>query len=323
MNNSMQQTLNGILVLDKPPNISSASLTGKVKKLLGAKKAGHTGTLDPFATGVMVICIGKATRLARFFLHGPKTYRATLYLGVETDTLDATGKILATRKPEDYSEEDLKSVFKQFEGKIMQTPPVYSALKQNGVALYKLARKGAPVQKAKRPVWFYRLKILDVRLPEVCFEASCSAGAYIRSLCADIGTRLGCGGHLKTLRRTESCGFSLNGAVTPLQLEKIAAQAPSDKSGVSSILIPMAQALRFIPQCVADTALTKKIANGRPVGPNDLSLTAQNVILTGSDRLHDEAGSFFKVVSSQGDLLAVLSQGKTGKTYKYCCVFPP
>ncbi len=320
MTDTMQQDLNGILVLDKPPDLSSARLTEKVKRLLGVKKAGHTGTLDPFATGVMVICIGKATRLARFFLHGPKTYQAKLYLGVETDTLDATGKIVATKKPENFSEATLKSVFRQFEGKSMQTPPVYSALKQNGVPLYKLARKGKPIQKPKRPVCFYYLEILDINLPEIRFEVSCSGGAYIRSLCADIGAVLGCGGHLKVLRRIESCGFSLKDAVTLCQLEKIFAASPSARPELSTILIPMAQALRFIPQCVADSVLMDKIVNGKPVGPGDLPLVPEKK--GNSGRPNYKIDSFFKVVNSEGDLLAVLSHGKTGKTYDYCCVFP-
>ena len=187
----------GIIVVDKPANITSARVVAVIKKRLGARKVGHTGTLDPFATGVLICCINKATKLARFFLQGWKKYTAVLHLGIETDTQDSTGSIISTSDRIDCSEKKIQSVIQQYEGTIEQFPPLYSALKYKGVALYKLARSGKPVQKPARRVFISYIKILEIRLPFIRFETFCSAGTYIRTLCADIGTSLGCGGHLK------------------------------------------------------------------------------------------------------------------------------
>ena len=141
----MQEGVNGVIVIDKPENISSSKVVAFIRKTLKVKKAGHTGTLDPFATGVLVCCLNQATRLARFFLHGGKKYRAELRLGIETDTQDSTGVVTATRDVGDFAADDIRSAFNRFQGKILQLPPVFSALKHQGVPLYKLARQGRPV----------------------------------------------------------------------------------------------------------------------------------------------------------------------------------
>ncbi len=201
--------MHGIFVIDKPENISSAAVVARLKKILGVRKAGHAGTLDPFATGVLVCCVNQATKLARFFLHSNKKYTAVLKLGVETDTQDLTGTVISRCEDINFDEKKIKSVFEKFKGAIEQVPPVYSALKHEGVPLYKLARQGKPVQKPPRPVFISCLNIIEINLPEISFEVSCSGGTYIRTLCADIGAELGCGGHLKELRRTESSGFPL------------------------------------------------------------------------------------------------------------------
>ena len=211
--------MNGIIVIDKPKGLTSARVVSIVKKALNAKKVGHAGTLDPFAEGVLICCVNQATKLADFLLKGAKSYVAELKLGEETDTQDLTGTVVSSTAPGNYTTDSIDRVFKEFEGSIEQRPPVYSALKHKGTPLYKLARKGQPVQKPSRQVEIYRISILEIALPLIRFEVSCSAGTYIRSLAADVGTKLGCGAHLNALKRTASSGFTLDQAVALSELQ--------------------------------------------------------------------------------------------------------
>jgi len=301
----MERELNGVLVVDKPANITSARVVAVVKKLAGASKAGHAGTLDPFATGTLVCCVNKATKLARFFLHGRKTYEAVLHLGVETDTQDSTGTITSTCDEVNLSEKTIRSLFKKFEGAIEQHPPVYSALKHKGVPLYKLARSGRPVQKSARPVFIYSNKIIEINLPAVYFEISCSGGTYIRTICADIGKALGCGGHLKTLRRTESSGFTIQEATALSELEECALSGT-----LPDRIINMANALRDMPEHIADKALTGKIMKGTILTENNFT-SGQSV----------KPGGFIKITDVNRELIAVLNRRKESGRFGYCCVF--
>ena len=293
----------GILIIDKPAGMSSAKLVAIIKRVLGVKKAGHTGTLDPFATGVMVCCVNQATKLARFFLGGKKSYEATLTLGVETDTQDATGEVTAACSETTFSEEAIVSVMKKFVGEIEQLPPVYSALKHQGVRLYRLAREGRPVQKPARRVHISSIRLLSVDLPDVRFQVTCSAGTYVRTLCADIGANLGCGGHMKSLKRTEACGFRLDEALQISTLERHAVSGRGFES-----MIPMAEALKEFPEVVADNSVARDILHGRPISKNAFSV----------EDGHQE--KYIKVVDRDHRLLAVLTScGDTG-TYDYACV---
>lgn len=305
MTQAMQYDLNGILVIDKPTRITSAKVVARVKELVGAKKAGHAGTIDPFATGVLVCCINRATKLSRFFLHGHKTYEAVLHLGIETDTQDLTGTITSTCDKIDYSAETIRSAFKQFEGIIEQHPPFYSALKHKGVPLYKHARRGKPVQKPARSVQISTINILEMTLPLIRFVVSCSAGTYIRTLCADIGASLGSGGHLKELRRIESSGFTISEAITLSELEKLTLSGQ-----LSDQMISMSDALRDMPSHVADNVLFEKIMYGSMLTKQDLTLSCI-----------DPINGFIKVVDADNDLVAVLESVKDSRKYKYCCVF--
>lgn len=301
----MQEIQSGILIVDKPAGISSAKVVARVKKAVGARKTGHAGTLDPFATGVMVCCINQATRLARFFLHSTKKYRAVIGLGTTTDTQDLTGTVIDHFGPVAFSESRIHTVFKRFEGVSEQHPPVFSALKHKGVPLYKLARRGKPVQKPPRQIEIGRIEIIDIRLPDVCFEVTCSAGTYVRTLCADIGTQLGCGGHLKALRRIESSGFSLTDALTLTQIEAL-----GRSGGIAERLVPMAAALRKMPGYRADESLQKAITTGKPLTSLDIEIAAA------------PAGNHFvKVVDACGNLLAVLQGRPDSRDLTYCCVF--
>jgi tRNA pseudouridine55 synthase len=261
----MQSELNGILLVDKPEGMTSAQVVARIKKLFGVRKVGHTGTLDPFATGILICCINRATRLARFFLHGNKKYEAVLHLGVETDTQDSTGIVTSTCDDVLFSEIKIRSVFNQFKGSIEQIPPVYSALKCKGTPLYKLARRGKPVQKPARRITIFNIEILKIHLPLIHFSVSCSAGTYIRTLCSDIGKRLGCGGHLKELRRIQSSGFSIAEAVKLSELENIAVYEK-----ISHRIISMSKALQNMPEHIADRALAKKIMHGYILTKKDL-----------------------------------------------------
>ncbi len=294
----------GIFVVDKPGGLSSAGLVAAVKKILGVRKIGHAGTLDPLATGVMVCCVNQATRLARFFLGGDKRYEAMLCLGVETDTQDATGSVTTTCEVPDISKGKIADVLTQFSGDIEQMPPIYSALKQGGVRLYRLARQGRPVQKPPRRVHISSIRLLGVALPEVRFEVTCSAGTYVRTLCADIGSRLGCGGHLKSLRRTMACGFHIDRAIT---VDELKALAGSGKG--FDPMVPMAEALTGVPEVVVGPDMAAEIQYGRPI-------EKQMLDFNGGSRK-----KYIKVVDRDRRLLAVLSASDGKNTYDYECVF--
>jgi tRNA pseudouridine55 synthase len=300
----MHNSISGLLIVDKPAGISSAKVVARVKALLKAKKVGHTGTLDPFATGVLVCCINRATKLARFFLRCNKKYEAVLRLGIETDTQDPTGNITRVCNPGKFSEETIKSVFKRYEGTLTQVPPVYSALKYKGIPLYKLARRDEPVQKPARKISVIDLEIRDIQLPTIRFEVSCSAGTYIRTLCADIGAALGCGGHLKTLRRIESSGFTIKQAITLEELEDLARTNQS-----SGRIIGMSDALKHFPEHTADHMLEQKIKHGQILTKNDIVSETVN-----------PSGGFMKIVDAEKQLIAVLKHAGDRDKYDYVCV---
>ncbi len=298
-------SLNGILVIDKPPGLSSARVVSIAKRLLQVKKIGHAGTLDPFATGVLIVCVNQATRLARFWLNSAKTYQAELCLGIETDTQDPTGVVVSTREIRDISEDTLRGVMSSFVGTTNQAPPVYSALKHQGVPLYRLARKGVPFQKPSRQIRIYRLDILEIALPLVRFEVCCSAGTYVRTLCADIGKILGCGGHLKNLRRTASSGYAIADAVSLSELENLA------KSGeVARHLIGMAEALPDMVSFQADKALTDKIKYGMMITAADVP---PSCLLPGE--------TLVKIIDGNNRLLSILSYDPVRDGFTYCCSF--
>ncbi|RKX67558.1 MAG: tRNA pseudouridine(55) synthase TruB [Thermodesulfobacteriota bacterium] len=204
----------GIFLIDKPMGITSFEVVKKIKKWLNVKKIGHGGTLDPLATGVLPIFVNKATKIAQFFLNMDKTYDATMRLGLETETQDIEGKVTRVCKKIDVSLEELKIVMEDFQGKITQIPPFYSSLKVGGVPLYKWVRKGIKIQPAPREVEIYELNLKSFRPPEVDFEVSCSKGTYIRTLCSDIGKKLGCGACLARLRRLKTGPFTIKMAIS-------------------------------------------------------------------------------------------------------------
>lgn len=300
----MPDKTSGILIVDKPQGLSSAQLTGRIKRISGIDKIGHSGTLDPMATGVMICGVNQATRIFPFFLDRPKKYAAVLRLGVETDTLDATGKIVATQPFDKVSEAAVRDACRRFEGEINQIPPAYSALKHKGKPLYKYARQGAPVEKPARKVFISGIDIRTIHFPEVQIEVECSSGTYIRTLCADIGRALGCGAHLSALTRTECGGYSIRDA---LSLEDIASQRSLET--LAGKLISMSDALPKIPLVVAGEGLVEKIKHGKP-------LSAADVMPVG-----DVGFPLLKLIDGNNRLLAVVRRDESSDRYNYCCVF--
>jgi len=302
----------GVLIIDKPAGMSSAQVVGRVKKALQAGKVGHAGTLDPFATGVLVCLINRATRLARFLLHGQKQYEAVLRLGVATDTQDPTGRVVDTRPVPDFSAEELHQAFRPYAGTVEQIPPAFSALKHKGVALYKLARRGHAIQKPARRVHIERLEISAVELPEVHFRITCSAGTYVRTLCADIGQALGCGGHLSALRRIMSSGFGIDEAV---RLEALMDCLADSQPSVP--LISPGAALRDMPALRADSALTARIKTGGKINVEDFTDLPHDATVM----KNGEQGTCYKVFDSDTHLIAVVSVDLQNETIAYRGVF--
>lgn len=248
----------GIINVYKEAGYTSFDVVARLRGILQTKKIGHTGTLDPEATGVLPVCIGKATKLCGLLTDKDKIYDCTLLLGQTSDTYDASGTILS-KQPVTVTEEEVLEVISHYLGDIMQVPPMYSALKVGGKKLYELARAGVTVERAARPVTIYGIDVLSMDLPEVKLSIHCSKGTYIRSLCHDIGSELGCGGLMKTLVRTRVSIFDISDAKTLDEIEKI------KKSGqIDGILLPLDQVFDTCPTVyvAGDEDLIKRVVNG-------------------------------------------------------------
>ena len=227
--------MNGFLVIDKPQGVTSFDVVRTIRRALKVRRVGHCGTLDPMATGVLPVAIGEATRLVEFVMDGEKIYRGTLKLGETTDTQDAEGTILSSRAIDGIDRAQIEAVIATLLGPIQQLPPMYSALKRDGVPLYELARKGLEVERALRSIEIYRFEISSVDLPFVTFEVTCSKGTYVRTLAHDLGARLGCGAHLTALRRMKSGAFT--------EAEAIPLDSLRNESPETVQLLPVSAAL--------------------------------------------------------------------------------
>jgi tRNA pseudouridine55 synthase len=205
--------VNGVLLLDKPVGFSSNDALIKAKRVLNAKKAGHTGTLDPFATGLLPLCFGEATKFSQDLLESDKTYLATVHLGITTTTGDTEGEAVETR-PVDVTLDQIEAALARYRGPILQTPPMYSALKRDGKALYEYAREGIVLEREARPVTIHALTLVAYEAPFLKIAVTCSKGTYVRVLGEDIGAALGCGAHLNALRRTEVGPLTIEGMIT-------------------------------------------------------------------------------------------------------------
>lgn len=251
--------MDGIIIIKKEKGFTSHDVVAKLRGILHMKKIGHTGTLDPEAEGVLPVALGKGTRLVEFLTEKEKTYEAVLRLGIETDTQDMTGTVLWER-PVQVKEEALLEAVQSFLGDQQQVPPMYSALKVNGKKLYELAREGRVIERKPRPVHFYEMSVLSEELPRVRLLVTCSKGTYIRTLCHDIGQKLGCGGCMEALLRTKSGQFSLEDSLTLSEVEDAV------KNGsICEKIIGIETILKEYPRICCSEAGDRLLANGNPV----------------------------------------------------------
>lgn len=250
--------MNGIIVIDKENGYTSFDVVAKMRRICGEKKIGHTGTLDPMATGVLPILIGNATKAQSLLPESDKEYEATFSFGITTDTLDITGKVLSQTES-NVKSEDLEAVLPQFRGNIMQLPPMYSAVSKDGVRLYELARKGLVTEREARPITVYKLDLLnfDEQLQSAQILVKCSKGTYIRSICDDIGQALGCGAVMTSLRRVTACGYTLDDAIT---LEK--AKELSENGMLEEYLRPTESVFACYPSVKVTEAQAVRFKNG-------------------------------------------------------------
>jgi tRNA pseudouridine55 synthase len=254
--------VNGILLLDKPPGITSNEALQQVKRLYFARKAGHTGSLDPLASGVLPICMGEATKASAFLLDADKRYRVRCKLGVRTATGDAEGAVVEERPVPAFERSQFESVLAAFRGTIEQIPPMYSALKHEGQRLYKLARKGVEVEREPRQVEIHALSLQDCGDDWIDIEVHCSKGTYVRTLVEDIGEKLGCGAHVSALRRTAVGPYNEDQLVT---LDRLKALKESDMPAMDDLLLPIESALSQWPDVNLSTDAAFYLQQGQPV----------------------------------------------------------
>lgn len=266
--------MNGIVIVDKPQGWTSQDVTARLRRVFGTRRIGHGGTLDPMATGVLPVFVGRATRGVEFFEHAEKTYEATLRLGLTTDTEDVTGTVLSECTPT-VSQAEIEAVLSRFRGEILQVPPMYSALKVNGQKLCDLARKGKEVERQPRPITIFELVLLDIHGADVRLRVRCSKGTYIRTLCKDIGEALGCGGCMAELRRVVAGEYGVDGAV-PLET-LLQSDAPE------TYLRPLDSMFSASPALTLSENQEKRCRNG-----NSFSLA----VADGTYRVYAKSGEF-------------------------------
>ncbi len=285
--------MNGILIINKQSGMTSHDVVAGIRRILKTKKVGHTGTLDPDATGVLVACVGRATKLSSFLMATRKEYIAGMVLGVRTESQDGSGKVISKTEEIPAEKLQVENVLKELTGEIDQIPPMVSAVRHRGKKLYELARRGQEVERQPRKVTVYSIELLNFSPPEIRFRVECSKGTYIRTLCSDIGDMLGCGAHQASLVRTRSGPFSIDDAVT---LEELGGMPrPEDK------IIPPEKALSFLP------AVEVKKWFGK--------FALKNTLLTEADIIRKPEladGESVRIVDPEGKLLAIGKAGPGG-----------
>ena len=284
--------MDGVLLIHKPAGCTSHDVCQRVKRKLKAVKVGHTGTLDPMATGVLPLCINSATRLVQFLMFGQKEYTGRMRLGLETDTQDIEGEVLNTCDVAGVDRTAIEEACAAFRGDILQTPPMYSALKRGGVPLYRLAREGKTVEREPRRVTVYALDVLAGEPPDIAFRVVCSHGAYMRTLCHDIGQKLGCAAVLSQLERVRTGGFHVRDALALDALEQL-----SVENICREHLIGLDDALRGLPEVVVDDAIAVRLRNGLSLMPGDMSRLDVPIV---------SGGQLLKIRLSGGGLVGVV-----------------
>jgi tRNA pseudouridine55 synthase len=277
-----------VLNVDKPSGMTSHDVVDVVRRVVGQRKVGHAGTLDPMATGVLLICLGQATRVAEYLMAGQKRYRATVILGATTDTYDAEGKVISRSGPVDLNGEEIEAALAGFVGRIEQVPPMYSALKRDGRPLYELARQGKTVERKPRPVEIHELCLLDWDSPALIVEVACSPGTYIRSLAHDLGQRLSCGAYLDALVRLNSGRFALEDAISLERLEEEFEHGRGEQ-----YLLPPDEALLDWPAMIVGADNARRIVQGQAVGGEPPAMAGEGMALS---RAYSLAGDFLAIM---------------------------
>lgn len=296
-----------VLSINKPTDITSHGAAVSVRKMLRSRKTGHAGTLDPMATGVLIICVSRATRLAQYFSSLEKEYLAVMKLGEATDTQDACGQVIERHNISGVDSAKIEEALMSFRGRIMQQPPMYSALKRKGRPLYELARKGIEVERAPREVFIHQMSVLDISIPFVTFRTVCSKGTYIRTICDDAGRKLGTGAHMTALERRAVGPFHIDASVGMDELASGDRKAPSGR-GVYS----MDEALSWMPAVTVSGPVIAAVSNGTPLE------TGQCDDFT--DRV--QSSPWVRIKSTEGVLLAVARYDAGSGRIRMDVVFP-
>ena len=288
--------MDGIVNINKPAGITSFGTVSRVKHILGVKKAGHTGTLDPEARGVLPICIGKATKIAQFLMISSKVYIARMKLGIRTDTQDSSGKVIKQRRIYNVDEHKISKIFSKYIGEIEQIPPMYSAMKFQGQRLYTLARKGISVERKPKKVIINFIRLIDIKDDLVTFEVKTSPGTYIRTLCDSIGEELGCGAHMLELNRIRVGLFKIEYSVSLEELSLI-----REEGRVHDILYSMDKALSFLPRIRVREGIKEKISMGVSVTKSGVENIPKDFLSGTSFRVHDPLNQLLAIAEATVD----------------------
>ncbi len=298
--------MDAVISINKHRDITSQDTVTRVKRILKVKKAGHTGTLDPMATGLMLVCVNRATRLASYLSDLDKEYRAVMKLGETTDTQDAYGRVIEMYDRLEVGRTLIEDTLKSFQGRILQQPPMFSALKHKGKPLYKYARKGIEIERRHREVNIYSIDLLNIDLPLVTFRVLCSKGTYIRTLCNDAGRKLGTGAHLFELQRTAIGQFNINNSLTLEEIETAGRNLTTDKG-----VYTMDAALSRLPELKIKESQVRGVTHGNPVRPDNIREFPDDL----------KTASGIRIKSPDGALLAIGRFSPGGNLIKMDVVF--
>lgn len=295
--------VHGILNIYKEKGYTSHDVVAKLRGIVGQKKIGHTGTLDPDATGVLPVCLGKATKVCDLLTDKDKTYRAILRLGITTDTQDVSGQVIKERDPRGLKEEEVRQAILSFVGAYEQVPPMYSALKVNGKKLYELAREGKTVERKSRPVHIHEIQIQEMNLPRVEFTVTCSKGTYIRTLCHDVGEKLGVGGCMEELERIAVGRFHLRNALTLKEIQEM-----KEEGTLEEVLRPVDSVFLQYPKMQVKASCESLAFNGNPLPKKGVE------VFEGA-----KEDQIFRLYTESGEFLALYK--KTPKDYRIVKMF--
>lgn len=304
--------MNGIINFNKPIGITSCKAINLVKKALKSKKAGHTGTLDPNANGVLPICLGKATKVVQFIMHLPKTYVAKMRLGIRTDTQDADGKIISECSNVKFNRKHFEEIFPKYTGFIEQIPPMYSAARVNGKRLYTLARQGITIDRKPKKIFIYYLKLLDFQGDLLTFEAKTSSGTYIRTLCDDMGEELGCGAYLAGLTRTRVGGLKIENSVTLEELNQ-----SRDGNGIQNKVCSIDEALSFLPYIEVKEKRENLVLNEKTIMKENIGEISKNINVGEYCRVHSSSGKLLGIASTLLEKDFVTAEDNKGMCFKF------